>query len=166
MKTLRIDGKDYQVEDQVADFCQAAVKRADASEKDRSELLSITGKSAVSEALAVVQGFKAAADQLPAMQESLKKLQDEKLASERDQLIAKAKADGKLAPALEDWARAQPIAALQAYLEVAPPVVPIGKEKQPPAEATVVTLSNEELEVAKQLRVDPKVLAERKAAKK
>lgn len=131
------------------------------------EVLALSGKETTAEALGVLIGLKAEAAKVAELSAQLEQLAEEKRAAEIVGLVDEAVKAGKLPPAKRDEMLAigkKGVETLKMCLSVMTPVVPV-KEKVEP-EGQPVTLSAEEIEVAKQLRVDPKVLAERKASKK
>ncbi|MGB0732121.1 MAG: phage protease [Pontibacterium sp.] len=76
---------------------------------------------------------------------------------EVDALIYKAKDEGRLVPAMEDWARdlgKQDVAALKAYLDKAAPIAALSQQQSggtPPEKTTTTALTAEELEAARLL---------------
>lgn len=131
------------------------------------EVLALAGKETTAEALGVLLGHKAEAAKVADLTAKLEQLAQEKRSAEIVGLVDEAVKGGKIPPAKREEMLAigkKDVETLKMCLAVMTPVVPT-KEKVEP-EGQPVTLSKEELEVAKQLRVDPKVLAERKAAKK
>ena len=86
------------------------------------------------------------------------------------QLIADAKADGRLLPSLEDWAKQlgeQDLTALKAYLDKAAPIAALKatqtKDKPDPTKSGAEGLSYDELEAAKLTGKTPKEYAALKA---
>ena len=114
---------------------ETAEKTAAEVKASQDEWLAATGKQSVPEAAAHVKGLQQAADQVPVLAAQVKKLEDEKISTERDQIIAKAKAEGRMVPAQDEWAKAQTLPALKAFLAVAPKIVPIGQVHLEPATA-------------------------------
>lgn len=96
------------------------------------ELLALTGHSTAAEALAVVRGWKQGADQAATLSARVAELEASAVKRERDALIEKGLADGKLTPAMQAWAESQSVEALSAFLAVAPRVVPLGSAQTEP----------------------------------
>lgn len=131
------------------------------------EVLALAGKESTAEALGVLLGHKAEAAKVADLTAKLEQLAQEKRSAEIVGLVDEAVKGGKLPPAKREEMLAigkKDVETLKMCLAVMTPVVPT-KEKVEP-ESQPVTLSREELDVAAQLRIDPKVLAERKASKK
>ncbi len=95
-----------------------------ALQSDRREVLSLTGKPSMAEALGTIQGWHASAERLPAVESRVAELEARDVERERDALIAKhsdpATANCKLAPSMIEWAKAQSVEALRAFVAVAP----------------------------------------------
>lgn len=132
-----------------------------------AQLFALTAKNSAADAMGVVQGWKAGSDQVAAL--SAKLADVEKKAGEREieELIGEAKKDGRLGAAAEKAARdvalSGGVSALRSMLSVLPKHgKPAG---DPDPKGITVALSAEELEVAKQMGVDPAKLAETKAKK-
>lgn len=161
MKTLRIDGKDYQVEDQVADHCQRSAKLS-------AEMLSALEADTHDKALATVAGLKAKAEAADKAVAELAKIQAEQVTAKRTALLDEATKDGRLTPAkrAELLAAEGPLAwsrdatALETCLSLLPKPAPEPREPKAPASAS---LTSEEEEVAKQMGISPEAL---KASKK
>lgn len=102
---------------------QQAQTEAQPASELATQVFALTGKSAAAEALGVLQAFKASADQVEKLSARVAELEGEKRKAELEQVIASAKTSGKLTPALEEWARSQPIESLRAFVEKAPKVV-------------------------------------------
>jgi phage I-like protein len=167
MKQIRIDGNDFQVEDQVGDFCLQASKRADASEKSQAELLAALGTDSHDKAMATAAGLKAKAEQADKALAELATAKAEQLAAKRTAMLDGASRDGRLTPAhrqkLEGDAApvfAKDPEALAIYLDHLPKQSPEPKEPQSAGQAQ---LTAEDAEVAKQLGLDPQQV---RAAKK
>lgn len=77
--------------------------------------------------------------------------------SEVEQLVAAGRADGRIEPALEPWAKTQSVAALSAYLEKKAPVVKIGTTQSggDDPKGAAGSLSEEQLAVCQQMGVAP-----------
>lgn len=85
-------------------------------------------------------------------------------ADAKDALIARLSVDGKLPPALHDWARSQSIASLEAFGAHAPRVVETSPAPIAPATGARIELTEEEKAVAKALGVKLSDIANHKAA--
>lgn len=98
------------------------------------QLLSATNQTDVQAALGVVVANAQAATQLSAAQVRIQELEGEQRTTKLSALIAQGKADKKLTPALENWAKSQTPEALSAFLEHAPVIQQLNsKEQTPPA---------------------------------
>jgi hypothetical protein len=156
MKTLRIDGKDYQVEDEVSDFCLLASNRA-------QELQAALGVDSHDKALGTVAGLKAKAEQAEAAAAELATIRTEQLTAKRLSLLDEATKDGRLTPAKRaellaaegTLAWAKDPAALESCLGMLSKPAPSPVEPKAPAPATLTT---EEAQVAKQMGLDPKAV--------
>lgn len=171
MKTLRIDGKDYQVEDPVADYVQQAAKRAEAAEasdKASIELRTALGVDSHEKALGTIVGLKAKAEQADKARAELEKLQAEQLLAKRTGLLDAATRDGRITPAKRaellaaegSFSWAKDVAALEGCLSMFPKPGPEPREPAAPAPAA---LTADDETVAKQLGLDLAAVA---AAKK
>ena len=140
----------------------AAVALNATIEKLRS-LVAFTGRATADEALGVITGWKAGADQVADLTAKLSAAEKAAATAELDQLIKDAKTGGKLSPAMEAWARTQPVAQLKAFLEVAPKLV-ASEVKEPGPTGGTVQLSAEEAEGCKKLGIDTKKYLEHKNA--
>lgn len=89
-------------------------------------LTTLTGRQSADEALAVVQAWRQASEELPRVQSRLEQLEGERRAERLNALIERGKREGKLTPAMLGWAEQQSLEALEAFLAVAPRVVPEG----------------------------------------
>lgn len=103
----------------------------------RGDVLKLTGKDQVPEALGVLEGWKKKAEQYPVLEAELAKLTAQARESEVTALVEQGKREGKLTPAMEPWARElgkTELARLKAFLEVAPKVIPgaAGEKNEPP----------------------------------
>lgn len=85
-------------------------------------------------------------------------------ADAKDALIARLSTDGKLPPALHDWARSQSIASLEAFGAHAPRVVETSPAPIAPATGARIELTEEEKAVARALGVKLSDIANHKAA--
>jgi ATP-dependent Clp protease, protease subunit len=139
-----------------ADVQTALTKHMQASRTAGEQLASVlapTGKGSADEAAGVIAAWKAGAEQTSKLSAELAELKAAAEKTERDALVAKALADGKLTPAMaEKWAPTQSIAGLRAYLETAPKLVAEPK-KEPGVTASALTPA--QAEVYKVLGVDP-----------
>lgn len=87
------------------------------------QLTALTGRASTDEALAVVQAWRSAAEELPRVQERLNGLEEERRRERLTALIEQGKREGKLTPAMLSWAESQSVEALSAFLAVAPRVL-------------------------------------------
>jgi phage I-like protein len=118
----------------------------------KTKLLSATGKATVDEALGVIAGWKAGAEQATALSGELATIKATAEKAEKDALITKALSDGKLAPAQKPWAEGLSTASLKAFVETAPKIVAAPVTEKP---AGAVTLSASQESVFKNLGVNP-----------
>jgi phage I-like protein len=106
-------------------------------------------------------GDAASAAAMLAMQGQLAALGAQITGDKRKQLIDSATAAGKLLPAMHAWAATQTLEALQAFIAVAPSVALQGQTGgTDPTQNNGVALSTAQLDVAKQLGLDPAKFAE------
>lgn len=119
------------------------------------DVLTLTGKTSVSEALGVLKGHKAAAEQAQKLSQRVAELEAEKVNAEAERLVNEAVTAGKVEPA----AKAQmlelgkkDVVQLRALLAVLPSRVPGGNPAasptQPKDAPATVTLTDEEKEQA------------------
>lgn len=113
---LRLLGRESATEAEVA----ATVSRLVTLERT---LTSLTGHQDLDQALAVVQAWQRAHEELPRVQERLAALEEERKKERLARLIEEGKREGKLTPAMLSWAGSQTPEALEAFLRVAPRVV-------------------------------------------
>lgn len=174
MKTLRIDGTDYQVEDQVADFCLRTSSRAEVAEQTAAEtkanhaqVLGALNADSQEKALANIAGLSAKAESADQAHAELAKLQAAQLSAKRLALLDEATRDGRLTPAKRTelagenapaWSR--DLSALEGFLSYLPKASAEPKEPAAPAPAA---LTADDEKVAKQLGLDLAAVA---AAKK
>lgn len=94
-------------------------------------------------------------DQVVALQADFNALKTSVEADKKEALITTALSQGKLAPALKEWAESLPVEALSAYLEKAPAMAALSGEPQAKADPdqNVVTLSAEQQATAKMLGI-------------
>jgi ATP-dependent Clp protease, protease subunit len=139
-----------------ADVQAAVTKHIQASRTAGEQLaavLAATGKGSADEALGVIAAWKSGSEQATKLSAELAELKAAAEKTERDALVAKALADGKLTPAMaEKWTPTQSIAGLKAFLETAPKLVTEPK-KEPGVTASALTPA--QAEVFKVLGVDP-----------
>lgn len=127
--------------------------------RTNSELRALTGANDDATALSAVRGLK---DESLKLATQVATLQGEKTAAKRDQVIARLSQEGKLPPALHDWAKTQTVESLEAF-SAGMPALPVSQSQVPaPAAGGVITLSAEERAVAQQLGLDPQTLIEEK----
>lgn len=95
---------------------------------------------------AAVRALKLSADAAAALKTELAELKSKAETAERDGLIARLSEEGKLPPALHEWARTQPIKSLEVFGAHAPALT---SDKAPPAgPSTEVVVLSEELKKA------------------
>ena len=138
--------------------------------KATTELLAVTGKATVGEAMAMVAGLKETASKVPELTAELAKRDEAKRASDVTALFDAASKDGRLTPAkrkdLEAQAFAKDPAQLKAFLDcLQPVVVPLAAHAEPATRATS-ELNTDEASFARQLNIDPKKILETKALAK
>lgn len=97
-------------------------------------------------------------DQVVALQADFNALKTSVEADKKEALITAALSQGKLAPALKDWAQSLPVEALSAYLEKAPAMAALSGEPQAKSdpEQKVAALSAAESAAAKALGLSEK----------
>jgi phage I-like protein len=147
------------------DAGQDEVTRAiTALKDDRTALLTMTGETTFAGALGKVQTYKTAAEQGVLASQQVAQLTAEVVALKADKnktalatMIDGAIREGKLAPALKEWASTQTPEQLSAYLKNAPKVIPTGQVQDPGQQNAPgpVTLSQEQLAVAAQMGLSP-----------
>lgn len=160
-----------------AEIIAALARVQDAEARARTEartatdalapFLALAGKTVAAEALGAFQAFKAEAEKVPALAARVTELEKAAVDRERDALIEQGKKDGKLPPALETWAKAQPVESLKAFLAAATPVVtPAGGGAKPPTgdPAAPVAVTDEQRKIAALIGVKPDDVAKRIAA--
>lgn len=126
------------------------------------ELLSMTGKPAVPEAITVVKAWKVAADSVPAMHAELSQLKQREVDTERSALIAEGKRTGRIPPAYEPVMKTWETSQIKDFLKVAVPVMQQNPPKEGGGSPTTVTLSQEEVAVARAMNLDPVLMAKAK----
>ena len=94
-------------------------------------------------------------DQVVALQADFNALKTSVEADKKEALITTALSQGKLAPALKEWAESLPVEALSTYLEKAPAMAALSGEPQAKADPdqNVVALSAEQQATAKMLGI-------------
>lgn len=113
---------------------------------------------------AAVRALKLRAEAGDAAVLELAELRAKGEADAKDALIARLSTDGKLPPALHDWARSQSIASLEAFGAHAPRVVETSPAPIAPATGARIELTEEEKAVARALGVKLSDIATHKAA--
>jgi phage I-like protein len=108
-----------------------ALERFNGLQNQSRELLVLTGKDTLPEALGVIQAWKQSAGQAQTALARVAELEGQVKAGELHTMIEAGKKDGKITPALEAWAKTQDITALKAFLEVAPVVVQKTEHQEP-----------------------------------
>jgi phage I-like protein len=86
------------------------------------DVLSITGAQNLESARGIMQANKASATELLTVKAKLETLESERRSERVTNLIEKGRADRKLTPALEAWAKTQTPEALEAFLSAAPTI--------------------------------------------
>lgn len=111
------------------------------------DLLKATGAKTFAEAIGVVQAWKSAGEQVETLQKKVGELEKAAVGRDLDALIAKGKADGKLTPALEEWARSQPLETVKSFLEKAPAIPALAKSEgaQPENRGLDTAIAEQEL---------------------
>lgn len=144
---LSIDTTDNQA---IAALEQLKREKENAS-REREQLLSLTGKSSVSEASGVIAAWKASADQVASLSAKLSEFETRSKASEVKGLVDAALKDGKATPAQAEMLTAmgtKDIEMLKGYLSVAVKVLPTPASAPGGAPVETVLLSAEDKEVA------------------
>jgi signal peptide peptidase SppA len=139
-----------------------------------AQLAGLTGKDSASEALGVVQGWKAGAAQAEALATENAKLKSDAEASDRAAIIADAIEDGRLAPgneALRSLATSLPLDQAKAMLNALPKVVRTesvisraGEGNAAREPGAVLALTPEDAHVAKLCGLKPEAVAASKRA--
>jgi hypothetical protein len=86
--------------------------------ESRSALVEVTGASSEDEARGLVQAWKGNAERMPALEKQVADLTAALEKRDRDELLARNAR--KLNAKLREWAAAQPLATLRAFLDAAP----------------------------------------------
>jgi len=103
------------------------------------ELLRLTEAATVHEALGVVLAWKRARDEVETLTRRVAELEEVIRTREVEELVRGGLAEGKLTPALEQWARElgrRDVELLRGYLRAAPRFVASAVPQEPPAEVT------------------------------
>lgn len=132
------------------------------------DLLAELGVKTPAEALGKVKGLAAVAANASKLETQLAEVRAKQLSADIAGVISAAEREGKVVPAQVAQLTAMgqtSLEQLKAFLAVAPRVVPAAKtEPAPGATGDLTGLSAEDLSVARQLKVDPKKIAEARAA--
>jgi phage I-like protein len=128
-----------------------------------SALSMLTGKASMPESLGIIQAWKAAADQVPALTTKLAQMEQAQQKAEVDGLLTEGKRAGKVPPALEPVLRAMPLESLKAYLSAAPKLMADQSQEPAAGSSGNPDLSPAELQVAALTGIDPKEIAKRRA---
>lgn len=112
-------------------------------------LFALTAKSDLDQALGVVAGWRAAAEQTATLSKELAELRASTEKAERERLIALAVTEGKLTPAQKPWAESLSVAQLAAFVETAPKAPEPKKEPAKPG----VVLDAKAREIRRQIGV-------------
>ena len=134
---------------------------------------SLTGKTNPAEALAVATAWKNDAARVAELSKQLEEHEKASKAKQLEDLITAGQKAGKLTEPMLAWAKTQTPEALKAYLDVAQPIVPVKPGVREPsggaggvggAPSTAnVTLTSEEIAVAKQCGISLEDLKKTKA---
>lgn len=133
--------------------------------KLNAALMSATGASTDAEALARVMAWKHGADQTEALVRQVAELKSSNAASQKEATIQKLSREGKLAPAMHDWARANFATAesLETFALSLPPMVQLGSIQEQNAGDKKVALTEEDHKVIASLGITTEAyIAERK----
>jgi hypothetical protein len=84
------------------------------------KVLEATGTKSVDEAFGAIKAGATALGQVADLTKSLETARGELAKRDRDSVISKGVAEGKLTPALKEWAEGQPLEAVKSFLEKAP----------------------------------------------
>jgi len=92
--------------------------------------------------MATLSGWKTQAEQSSKLAEKVQQLEAANANSARDVMIEKLSQEGKLSPALKEWAKTQTIESLAAFGKVAPVSTVASPEVKPPSsDGELTTLS-------------------------
>ena len=84
--------------------------------------------------------------------------------TERTSLMTAALSDGRVLPHMKAWMESQPLAALKSYLQVAQPIAALTQQQSggngPTGDATLPSLTPEQIAVCTNMGIDPKAYAE------
>jgi phage I-like protein len=132
------------------------------------DALALGAEATLETAQAAILGLKAAADQAGGLKTRVDALELEAETRKRDAIVEQGLAAGKLTKAMLDsqWVKKQDAAALSAFLEFAPVVVPVGsldRSKLAPADEALA-LSDADLEVCRACGQDPEAVKKAWAA--
>jgi phage I-like protein len=127
-----------------------ALSAVTALQEDHAQLIALTGKPTAAEALAVVRAWQQGAEQVPVLSARVDELEQEKKTAELNALIQQGQEEGKLSPAMLEWAKTQSKESLTAFLSAAPKLV-VTEQKVPPQEPGSITLSQAVEEVKTEL---------------
>lgn len=112
-------------------------------------------KADVSEAVGALQGFKAAAVQVKALETEIERMKSESESKERAELVATGTREGKLTPAMvEKFVPDMTVKQLRAFLEVAPKAIPFGHVNEPGANVDAKNARDEWSKMAPKEKAD------------
>lgn len=94
--------------------------------------------------------------QLSAANAALEVVKADKVKAEKATVIEKLSKDGKLSPAMRDWAETQTVEQLNAFGNVASPIVPASSVAARPSEGSPTTLSDDQKTICVQLGISEK----------
>jgi HK97 family phage prohead protease len=100
-----------------------------------ADVVRLTGANAPTEALGVVNSWRAAAERLPALEAELKSARTEADARERAGLVERLRSEKKITPAMEAWAGSVELASLRAFAAAAAPIGPLAAAPAEPERA-------------------------------
>lgn len=118
---------------------KAPWEREDSMDELRREIHKLTGAASDSEALGILTAWRQASEELEKARQRLAELEAELRSREVEEVISAAKREGKLAPAMEEWARElgkRDLEMLRAYVRSAPSLIQT-TAREPVPEVTV-----------------------------
>lgn len=146
----------------VATEAEAHAKISDLTKLNMA-LMSATGASSNAEALARVMAWKSGSEHATELVKQVDELKSKATASQKEASIQKLSREGKLAPAMHDWARANfaSAEALETFALALPPMVTIGAH-EPTDPTKAVTLTADDKLVIAQLGISEELYIEEK----
>jgi HK97 family phage prohead protease len=146
---------------------RAALDKMTAFER---EVVALSGRATAPEALAVLRAWQTAHGQVETLSGRVAELESKLATGERTRLLEVARRSARITPAMEADVKWQKMVAsfspdmLGTYLETLPVQLPTERLKQSDSEEDGVTLTAEELSIAKQMGNDPAKVLETKRA--